>query len=189
MAQRQDRDQTRDHLCSWGSWRPGQQTDGARSPVGRLWLGREVTQQRSLGGVMVGDRSFYFFGPTFFNHGKMYIKSSKPCKSVQLNGFKSIHIVVQPSPPPISRTFQLLRLKLGPHGAQFPTRPRSQVLVTHPAFSLCDDQPVIVAGKGFQGSRPGRQTPRRWSSVAAHSWSLALMFRRGCPRMVLLTLV
>lgn len=105
MAQRQDRDQTRDLLCSWGSWRPGQRADGARSAVGRLWLGREVTQQRSLGGVMVRDRSFYFFVPTFFNHGKMYIKSSKPCKSVQLNGIKSIHIVVQPSPPPFPELF------------------------------------------------------------------------------------
>ena len=90
MAQRQDRDQ---------------RADGARSAVGRLWLGREVTQQRSLGGVMVRDRSFYFFVPTFFNHGKMYIKSSKPCKSVQLNGIKSIHIVVQPSPPPFPELF------------------------------------------------------------------------------------
>lgn len=73
--------------------------------VGRLWLGREVTQQRSLGGAMVGDRSFYFFVPIFFNCGKMYIKSLKPCKNVQLNGVKSIHIVVQPSPPPFPEFF------------------------------------------------------------------------------------
>lgn len=64
VAQGQDRDQTCDHLCSWGSWRPGQRADGARSAVGRLWLGREVTQQGSLGGVMVGD-PFIFFVPTF----------------------------------------------------------------------------------------------------------------------------
>lgn len=63
MAQGQDRDQTRDHLCSWGSWRPGQRADGAPA-VGRLWLGREVTQQGSLGGVMVGD-PFIFLSPLF----------------------------------------------------------------------------------------------------------------------------
>lgn len=53
VAQGQNRDQTRDHLCSWGSRRPGQWAAGARSVVRRLWLGREATQQRSLGGAMV----------------------------------------------------------------------------------------------------------------------------------------
>ena len=46
-----------------------------------------------------------FFCPHFFNCGKMYIKSLKPCKNVQLNGVKSIHIVVQPSPPPFPEFF------------------------------------------------------------------------------------
>lgn len=57
-----------------------------------------------------------------------------PFFSVQLGGIK--YSGGQPSPPSISRTFHLAKLRLRPHLTQLPTSPFPQTLETTPLLSV-----------------------------------------------------